>query len=266
MAVDVLNLWNFRDPAASEERFRSAQEGANQDDWMILETQIARSYGIRKDFERARQILEAIQLDQAGPEPRIRWMLELGRTHCSATHSEDEMTPQAQAEARRLFTAAFELARDSGFHYLAVDSLHMMVTVDRAPGLQLDWNLKAVEYMEQCGDEEASRWSGSLYNNAGYALAQMGRHGEAHTLLQKALRFREARGEVENIRIAHWMIAWNQRLSGDLESALATQLRLEAEWEAAGEPDRYVYEELALLHEALGMDERARHYRELMAG
>ena len=48
------------------------------------------------------------------------------------------------------------------------------------------------------------------------------------------------------------MLAWNLRLNGDLETALALQEELRAECEAAGAPDPYVDEEIALLHAARG--------------
>ena len=44
------------------------------------------------------------------------------------------------------------------------------------------------------------------------------------------------------------------------DEALAMQLALEQEGDAAGEPDPYVYEELELLHRARGDNDRAAHY------
>ena len=45
-----------------------------------------------------------------------------------------------------------------------------------------------------------------------------------------------------------------------IDDALAIQLRIERENDAAGAPKAYVFEELELLYQAKGDGERARHY------
>jgi hypothetical protein len=55
MALELAPLWNFSDPAASEQRFRAALESTRGDDALILQTQIARTHGLRGDFARARE-------------------------------------------------------------------------------------------------------------------------------------------------------------------------------------------------------------------
>jgi len=261
MPVDVISLWNFRDPAESEARFRAAQEGASRDDRIVLETQIARSFGIRKEFEKAREILDNIDIQDAGPEAQVRTWLERGRSLCSTTHPPETQTPEAKQEARTCYTTAFELAKQNQLDYLAVDCLHMMAMVDTAPEDQLAWDLKAIAYMEASPQEEAKKWEGSLYNNTGYALAEMGRHDEAHEMLSKALECRERQGGKPNILVAHWMIAWNERLRGNLGDALGTQLRLEREWDELGEPDGYVYQELGHIYAAMGDRGQAEYYQ-----
>ena len=61
MALDVAPLWNYSDPAGSEQRFRQALAGASSDDALELQTQIARTYGLRRRFAEARQILAGIE-------------------------------------------------------------------------------------------------------------------------------------------------------------------------------------------------------------
>ena len=46
-AMDLDALWNFDDPAQSEQRFRDALAAATGDDAFVLRTQIARTYGLR---------------------------------------------------------------------------------------------------------------------------------------------------------------------------------------------------------------------------
>ncbi len=55
--IDLSTLWDFSNPALSEERFRAALAGASEDEILLLQTQIARTYGIRREFAKAQQIL-----------------------------------------------------------------------------------------------------------------------------------------------------------------------------------------------------------------
>ena len=57
-----------------------------------------------------------------------------------------------------------------------------------------------------------------------------------------------------------WMIAWTLRALGQLSEALEIQLRLEREYDEAGEPDPYVFEELELLYQAINDKEKAEFY------
>ena len=113
MALDLDRLWDFRQPAVSEQRFREALATAQGDDALILHTQIARSFGLRRDFERAREVLRVVQpsLATAGPEARVRHGLEWGRTYVSATHPRGSVTEADRAEARRAWAEAEQRAR-----------------------------------------------------------------------------------------------------------------------------------------------------------
>ncbi len=99
-----------------------------------------------------------------------------------------------------------------------------------------------------------------LRNNRGVALNQLKRHDEALSEFKLALPLYEAGGNTTYIRIAHWMIAHTLRLLGRLDEARDIQLRLEREFDAAGEPDPYVFEELEAIYKAQGNTERAGHY------
>ena len=102
MAIDLNPLWNFDNPGQSEQRFRAALATATGDDAIILQTQIARSYGLRGDFPKAREILKDLerQLTAAGAEARARHLLELGRTYASAAHPPETRTSDAKEQAR----------------------------------------------------------------------------------------------------------------------------------------------------------------------
>jgi tetratricopeptide (TPR) repeat protein len=256
--MDLEPLWDWHQPAVSEERFRAALATAKGDEVLILQTQIARSYGLRQDFARARQILEEMDVSQAGPEPRIRHALELGRTYASAAHPKESQTAEAKARARALYVQAFELARKEKLDGLAVDAVHMLAFVDTEPADQLKWAQEALALVEGSAQPAAKRWEASLRNNAGYALHQLGRYEEALAQFERALALRSP--GTDSARVARWMVAWTLRSLGRLDEALKLQLELEREWGAAGKPDPYVFEELELLYRAKGDEARAAHY------
>jgi len=266
-AVDVNALWDYAHPALSEQRFRDALPAASADDRLILQTQIARSHGLRGDFDKARELLAAIEPQVAGAsaEAQVRHALELGRTHASAAHPPATQTPEARERARVWFQRALDLAKAARLDALAIDAIHMFAVVDTAPADQLTWAQAALAVVEASDQEPARRWEASIRNNIGYALHQLGRYDEALVAFQRALALRERGGNAGAIRVAHWMIAWTLRALGRSDDALAIQLRLERECDAAGEPDEYVYEELAELYQARGDAERAQHYAALHA-
>ncbi len=108
MAIDLDPMWDFGKPELSEQRFRAALDGADANDRLILQTQIARSHGLRKQFAKAQEILIACQpqLSGASAEARTRHALEWGRTWSSAAHAPESQTPQARETARAAYLDA----------------------------------------------------------------------------------------------------------------------------------------------------------------
>lgn len=188
----------------------------------------------------------------ASAEARARYFLEMGRTYASTAHRPEDETPESKEKARVLYTSAFDTARDARLDGLAIDALHMMVTVDTAPADQLEWDLKALTFMENSSQPEAKKWEGSLRNNVGYANFLLGHFEEAIAQYRLSLAAHERAGRPANVRVAHWMIARALRAQGKYEQAIDIQLRLEREWSEAGEPDPYVFEELEELYRATG--------------
>ena len=237
--MDVSRLWNFNDPAASEATFRTAlAAGPNGDDALTLQTQIARSYGLRSRFADAHALLDSIepQLATAGAEPRVRYLLERGRTFRSS---------KVPDRARPLFVEAAERAHGARLDALEVDALHMIALVEADPEAQLRWNRKALAVAAASPDPVARNWDASLANNIGMSLHDAGRYEEALASFQTALAARERIGDAGRIRVARWMIAWTLRSLHRHDEALAILRRLEAENGAAGRPDGYVFEEIA---------------------
>lgn len=267
MTVDVAELWDFGDPAGSEARFREALATAEGDVALVLRTQIARSFGLRRELDRSRVELEAMRRDveAAGPEPRTRWWLEWGRSWISAVTRPEERTDAALAAARDAYGRAFDLATRAGLDGLAIDAVHMMAFVDADPAAQLEWNERGLAIATASAQPAARRWEASLRNNLGMALHGLARDEDALAEFRRALALREAQGDPGSVRVAWWMIGWTLRNLGRTDEALVIQERLERESADAGEPDPYVWEELEHLHRVRGEEERAAHYAALRA-
>lgn len=261
-ALDLASLWDFSAPALAEQRFRAALADAKGDDRLILTTQIARTHGLRRDFEAARRVLAEVEapIRHAGAEARVRYQLELGRSWASATHPPASQTDDARARARGAFDAAWALARENRLDSLAIDAIHMLAFVDTAPEDQEKWAREALAVVESSTQPAARRWEGAVRNNLGYALHQRGRHAEALAEFERALAVRQREGKDPEIRIARWMVAWTLRALGRADEALAMQLQLADDCERAGQPDPYVFEELEVLYRTRGEVARAEDY------
>ena len=253
-AMDVTPLWNFADPAASEAAFRAALAGTrDRDDVLILQTQIARTFSLRSRFEEAHALLDSIepQLAAAGPEPRVRYLLERGRTFRSAGQVE---------RARPLFDEAASAAAAARLDGLHIDALHMTALVLPTPAEQLRANERALEAALASADPAARRWEASLANNIGMSLHDLGRNEEALASFERALAARQRLGQASETRTARWMIDWTLRLLARHDEALADLRRLEAEIAAIDEADGFVFEEIAENLESLGRRDEARPY------
>ncbi len=266
-AADVDALWDFKQPALSEQRFRDALATAQGDDRLILQTQIARSLGLRRNFAGARELLASLQpaLATASPEARIRHALEVGRTHASATHKAEEITPTLADAARAAYQRALDLATTHRLDGLAIDAIHMFAFIDTAPTDQLRWGRQALGLAQSSSDPVARRWEASIRNNIGMALHQLGRFDEALQHFNAAVPLREAMGDAARTRVALWMVAWTLRALGRIDDALSIQSRLERENDAANLPDPYVFEELELLHRSQARESRAADYAQRRA-
>ena len=236
-AVDIPGTWDFERPGQSEERFRAFLAGTMGDERLEILTQIARTYSLRKRFDEAHRLLDEIepQLAKAGPAPRVRYLLERGRTFNSAG---------APEKARPLFIEAWELGRASGLEGLAIDAAHMVAIVEPKTEDQLAWNRRGLELAERATDTYARNWQASLHNNIGWSLHDAGRFAEALAHFRAALKERERRKQVVETRIAKWAVARCLRSLGRRDEARAIQLALKSEWDAEGKEDKYVLEEL----------------------
>ncbi len=265
MAIDLTPLWDFSNPQLSEQRFRTELAKSTGDDALVLTTQIARTYGLRKDFGRAQAILTEMEpkIASAGPEARARFALEYGRTLVSATHPPETQTDATRALARTRFESALSITREANLDTLAIDAIHMLAFVDTAPADQRKWAQAALAVVEASDQAAAKKWEASVRNNLGYALHQLGQYEEALVQFKLALAIRERGTNAVATRTAHWMVAWTLRALKKNDEALAIQLRLEREGDIAKQPDPYVFEELEILYRERGDADRAAYYAAL---
>ena len=251
--LDIDSLWNFDDPAATEAAFRARLPEAGPEDGaahLELLTQIARTHSLRRDFHTAHALLDLVasRMSPAQARVRIRYLLERGRSFNSAGQRE---------LARPLFVEAWDLGRDRAEDALAIDAAHM-VAITESGAAALRWNETALAHAERSRDPKARRWRGALYNNLGWTYHGLERYGDALDRFKHALAAREAEGVPGPIRIARWCIGRCVRSLGRADEALAIQLGLRAECEAAGTPDPYVSEEIAECLLAMGRHDEAR--------
>ena len=253
LASELIGLWNFRDPAESERRFRTLLERVSGDPEAeaVVRTQIARALGLQRRFDEAHAILDQVEAGPAsrGARAAVRHGLERGRLFNSARDPD---------HARPHFVAALERASAVGEDALAVDAAHMLAIVETDPVLQATWNERALALAESSADPLARRWRASLLNNQGWTRHGEGRYAEALDLFERALEARRELGEESSIRVARWCVARSLRSLGRTDEALAAQRALEADCAAAGTPDGFVFEEIGECLLALGREEEAR--------
>ncbi|MBK9940862.1 MAG: tetratricopeptide repeat protein [Kouleothrix sp.] len=254
--TDFDALWNYDQPAESEQQFRAllpvAERSGDHGYLAELLSQIARAEGLQHKFDAAHTTLDrAAALIGARPSRAgVRYLLERGRVFNSA-----QQLPQAHV----LFSEAWELAQALYEDGYAVDAAHMLAIV-APPEQKLAWEQRALALAEQSAQPRARGWLGSLYNNIGWSYHALGQHEQALAMFERALDARTAAGDAQAIHIARWCVARGLRALGRHTEALAAQQALQHTLDARGASDGYVYEELGENLLALGQAEAARPY------
>ena len=253
MAADIDALWDYTEPAVSETRFREALKTESGDAALELETQLARTLSLRREFAQAHALLDAVQRRMSGttrPAVRVRYLLERGRTFHSAGDT---------LRSRPLFLEAWQIGDQEKLTLLAIDAAHMMGIVEAGDEAQR-WNERAMALAMGSNVPRALRWRGSLANNMGHTERERGNLDAAMKHFQASLTAFQLTRSGSQIRTAKWQIANVMRLQKRYDEALAMQLGIEKEAAEAAEPDGYVFEEIAEIYLVKNEPAKAKPY------
>jgi len=240
------SLWDFDDLGVTETRLRAQLDDETTDAGRAeVLTQLARVEGLRGAFDAADRLLDdALSLAGDDAVAGARIDLERGRTRRSSGD------PDA---ARPLFDAAFASAIDAGQTFIAVDAAHMAALVAPDRGGFVAWTERGIDLAGD--DEDARSWLGPLYNNIGWEYYEAGEFEEALTAFRLGLGIREeASQEAQPVEIARYAVGKALRALGRSDEAVPLLERAVAWAEAAGAPDGWFHEELALEYAALRRD------------
>ncbi len=229
-------LWDFDDPAGSEQRFREAASGSAGELHATWMTQVARALGLQERYDDAHAVLDGLS-PEGSAEVAVRLALEKGRLYRSSGDPD---------HARPLFEEAAASAERAELDELHVDALHMVALVSE-PADQIAIVERALAVAGASANPRARDWDASLLNNLGMTHADAGDFARALVAFEEALAACERIGDAGRIRVARWMVAWALRNLGRVDEALALQRALKAELVALGEEDPYVDEELEIL-------------------
>ncbi len=235
LKLDLRDYWNFSDPAASRLRFEELLgQGHDKDLTDEILCQIARTWGLEGKYEQAHSLLESVSApDDASLRSWACWQLERGRVLNSSGR---------KLEARPLFEGACQ----SQWPDLRIDALHMLAIVSSG-NEALELNRKALQEAESAVMPQAQRWVGSLGNNLGWNLLDLGQLDEALAAFKKTEVFFAVSGGRQH-HIAKWAIARCLRSMGRHREAIEILLELK------DESDGYVPEELGENYLALGQN------------
>lgn len=255
---DLDSLWNYDQPAESEKKFRDFLATASDSQLKLqVQTQIARAQGLQRKFDDAHRTLDAVQQTFAksppAPVTEVRYLLERGRVFNSSKKPD---------QARPLFMAAWDKAREHTLDFFAVDAAHMLGIVE-PPDAALAWNEKAMALAEKSADPKAKQWLGALFNNIGWTYYDKQDYRKALECFERDLRWYAERNKLSQARIARYSIGKTLRALGRTEDALKLQQAIAKEIEQnKATPDGYVFEEIAeCLLQLKRADEAGKYFR-----
>lgn len=253
---NINSLWNYSDPKSSEERFSTLLETVDKASHPLYYaetlTQLARSRALQRKFDEAHMTLDEAEtmIGTEKRKERVRYLLERGRVFNSSKKS----------GAIPLFEDAYNMAKEIGEDYYAVDAAHMLGIAEE-PEKSLQWNLKAIQVAEQSALPEPKGWLGALYNNIGWTYFSKEEYSTALPYFEKDKVWYAERKRRREELIAEWSIAKTKRKLGQIEEALQRQLVLSDTYiKESIDEDGFNAEEIAECLYELGRIEEARPY------
>jgi len=177
-------LWDFEDPAGSEQRFAVEEVSQSHTDSERAElvTQRVRALALQRRFEDGHVLLDSLG-DPADAVVRTRVALEAGRLLNSAGRP---------TEAMPEFETAASTAATAGLLFLQIDALHMLAITDETRSRE--WAAQAIDLALAAPDDRTRRWLVSLHNNLGWWHFDAGRLDEALDHFQQAQGWAERVG------------------------------------------------------------------------
>lgn len=234
-------LWDFADPAASEERFRAVadDEAVTAHERAVMTTQVARAVGIQRRDDDALALLDALEAaerpDETAEEAaelRARIALERGRIAATAERFDDAVP---------LFTKAVREAAVAGSTFLVLDALHMLALNDA--GHEEEWATEGFDILEGVRDPRLKRWGVALHNNLGWTKHDGGDAVAALHHFEKAVEAADRYGTAGQQHVARWSVGRALRSLGRNDEAL----ELQRELALARPDDPYVQSEIEAL-------------------
>jgi tetratricopeptide (TPR) repeat protein len=186
---DFIKMWNFNDPAATEQQFKSvlpvAERSGNSSYLAELLSQIARTHSLRGNFNKAHEILDRVEklLTPEMVKPRMRYLLERGRSFNSSGSPEKAMP---------LFVQAYELGKGTAELSLTIDAVHMVAIAESDKQKRIEWNLKGVAMAE--ADSSGRGWLWALLNNLGECYLDVADYPKAVETFERLADFQRERG------------------------------------------------------------------------
>ncbi|MDX6327490.1 MAG: hypothetical protein QOK15_3844, partial [Nocardioidaceae bacterium] len=159
--TDLEALWDFDDPAGSEQRFRDAAAATSGPERVVLMTQVVRALGLQARYGEGHALLDELNgWDRRAPDETVcavlaRFDLERGRLFRSAGDLR---------EASACFEDAETHAREARDAALEIDALHMQALL-AAPAEAIELNTLALERARGSEERTARSWEASLLNN-----------------------------------------------------------------------------------------------------
>ncbi len=216
-------MWDFADPAASEERFRAAaaDETLSNHGRAVMATQLARAMGIQHREDEALAVLAELEAadpgdsDEEDAELRARIFLERGRM-AAAGERVDDAVPE--------FTRAVREAALGGSTFVVLDALHMLALNDA--GHEEEWAAEGFDLLEGVRDPRLKRWGVALHNNLGWTKHDGGDAQAALHHFQQAVDAADRYGTSGQQHVARWSVGRALRTLGRTDEALEIQREL----------------------------------------